>query len=335
LTVRQTLYRPPLFGLLVFVLASGVLVGLVDPGAAGTTSTASGPTCDTISSSPAFAIGLRVLRLVDHTRVIRLPGSRTEPRPLVTYVRYPALGAPSRTDLTGAPAARSAGPFPLVVFGHGYAVTPAVYTRLLRAWTCAGYVVAAPVFPLSNEHAPGGPDEADLINQPTDLRFVISQLLAAGAASGSPLSGIIDPARIAVAGHSDGADTALAVAYNRHFRDTRIRAAMIFSGAQISGISGYAFPPGSPALLATQGTADALNPPSLTNAFFHNASRPKFLLTLPRAGHLPPYTYQQPQLRIIERVTVAFLDRYLKHGSLQQLIAAGTAPGIAQLSAHP
>jgi fermentation-respiration switch protein FrsA (DUF1100 family) len=285
--------------------------------------------------NPPFAVGMRFIRLVDQTRVIRLPSGKMEPRPLTTYVRYPAVGKPSATDLADAPADRSAGPFPLVVFGHGFAVTPATYTRLLHTWARAGYVVAAPVFPLGHANAPGGPTEADLVNQPADLSFVISHLLSANASPGDPLNGLIDPSRIAIAGHSDGADTALAVAYNRHFHDPRVRAALILSGAEIPGIKGYTFPPGSPALLATQGTADTLNPPSLTNTFYNTASRPKFLLTLPRAGHLPPYTYQQPQLRIVEHVTIAFLNHNHKHGSLHQLISDGTAPGIAQLAAHP
>jgi fermentation-respiration switch protein FrsA (DUF1100 family) len=285
--------------------------------------------------SPSFAVGLRQMRLVDRTRVIRLPNGKTEPRPLVTYVRYPVVGRPSEADLADARADRSAGPFPLIVFGHGFAVTPATYTSLLRAWARAGYVVAAPVFPLANANAPGGPTETDLVNQPADLSFVISHLLAESARPGDPLNGIIDPSRIAVAGHSDGADTALALAYNRHLRDSRVRAALILSGAEIPGITGYTFPPGSPALLATQGTADTLNPPALTNAFYDIASRPKFLLTLPRAGHLPPYTYQQPQLQIVERVTIAFLNHYLKRAPLRPLITAGTVSGTAELMADP
>jgi fermentation-respiration switch protein FrsA (DUF1100 family) len=317
---EQAHCRIALFAVSVLALAAGVAPTL----AAGEP-----------APNPPFAVGLRLIRLVDQTRVIRLPSGKMEPRPLITYVRYPAVGRPSNNDLADPPADRSAGRFPLVVFGHGFAVTPATYTRLLRAWARAGYVVAAPVFPLGNANAPGGPTEADLVNQPADLSFVISHLLAASASPGDPLNGIIDPSRIAVAGHSDGADTALAVAYNRHFRDSRIRAAVILSGAEIPGINGYSFPPGSPALLATQGTADTLNPPSLTNAFYDTASRLKFLLTLPRAGHLPPYTYQQPQLRIVEHVTIAFLNHYLKHGSLQQLITDATAPGIAQLAARP
>ena len=41
---------------------------------------------------PPFAVGLRILRLVDHSRHIRLPSGASVPRGLVTYVRYPALG---------------------------------------------------------------------------------------------------------------------------------------------------------------------------------------------------------------------------------------------------
>ena len=275
-----------------------------------------------------------MVRLVDATRTIRLPDGRAEPRTLVTYVRYPALGT-SGTDLAGAAAARAAGPFPLVVFGHGYAVTPAPYTRLLRAWARAGYVVAAPVFPLENANAPGGPNEADLVNQPADMRFVISRLLAASATPANPLSGMIDPARIAVAGQSDGGETALAAAYEPPFRDPRIRAAVILSGSEIPGAGGFAFPRGSPPLLATQGSDDTVNPPSLTKAFYEVAQRPKFLLTLLGAAHLPPYTNQQPQLGIVERVTIAFLDHYLKQGSLQELLKFGTVPRIAQLASDP
>ncbi len=321
------LRRSGLLGLVALSLGAGLAGGLVDRGAAAT------PTRS--ESQPPFAVGLRIRRLVDPTRMIRLPGGKKEPRPLVTYIRYPALGTPSESDRADAPAASSAGPFPLVVFAHGYAVTPVVYGHLLRAWARAGYVVAAPVFPLTNANAPGGPNEADLINQPTDLHVVISQLLAASDDPADPLAGLIDPARIAVAGHSDGADTALAAAYNRHLRDPRIRAAMIFSGAEITGVRGYAFPPGSPALLAAQGSRDKLNPPHFTTDYFDVASRPKFLLSLLRAGHLPPFTYQQPELRIVEQVTIAFLDRYLEDGSLQELAAAGTAPGFARLTADP
>src|SRR5450755_1967358 len=105
--------------------------------------------------------------------------------------------------------------------GHGFAVTPAYYFRLLRAWAQAGYVVAAPVSSLGNAHAPGGPAEADILNQPGDMSFVITHLLTAGADRRNPLAGLIDPGAVAVTGQSDGGETALAVAYDRYYRDLR------------------------------------------------------------------------------------------------------------------
>ncbi len=284
----------------------------------------------------AFAVGERVEALVDRSRRIRLPGGRLVARPLTTIVRYPALGQASATDRRNAPADRAAGPFGLVVFGHGFAVTPRPYAPLLHAWAQAGFIVAAPVFPRSSAGAPGGPDEADIVNQPRDLRFVISQLLGASASPRSALRGMVDPREIAVSGHSDGGETALAAAFAPGFRDRRVRAALILSGAVLPRIEPFTFPRPSPALLATQGTADTTNRPQNTYRFFALAPRPKFLLRLLGAGHLPPYTTEQPQLDVIERTSIAFLQRYLDGdtGALARLRRAGNVPRTATLSGH-
>jgi dienelactone hydrolase len=280
---------------------------------------------------------VRVITFVDSSRTVDIPGEGTVPRKLVTIVRYPAVGPPGDSDVGGAAPARAGGPFPLVIFGHGFAVTPGIYASMLRSWTRAGYVVAAPTFPLENENAPGGPDEDDLVNQPRDMSFVITQLLAASAGRKGFLAGLIDLHELAVSGQSDGGETALAVAYDTMFIDRRIGAAVILSGAKIPGVGGFSFPAPSPPLLATQGTADTVNPPSFTHAFFDGAPPPKYLLTLFGASHLGPYTDSEPQLTIVERVSIAFLDRYLKHerGALGRMARAGNVPGTAALLADP
>jgi predicted dienelactone hydrolase len=267
------------------------------------------------ASSPAETLGRRavlpsVLHLVDKSRKIRLPDGREVPRPVTTYLWYP-------------PSADRTRPSPLVVFGHGFATTPFRYRRLLRAWAAAGYLVAAPLFPLGNAHAPGGPDESDIVNQPRDMSFVIGRLLAASASPASPLHGLVDPGRIAVAGQSDGAETAFATAYQRPWHDRRVRVAVILSGAELGGrvrLVSHTVP-----LLAVQGTADRINPPVYTFHLFHAVGRPKFLLLLQHARHLGPYTLPGARLAAVEQVSIAFFDHYLGTGSLRA-IARAAAP---------
>jgi predicted dienelactone hydrolase len=288
-------------------------------------------------AGPPYAVGERVITLVDPSRTVVIPGRGREDRTIVTVVRYPTAGPSSRVDVPNAAPDLSAGPFPLVVFGHGFAVTPATYYRLLLAWAAAGFVVAAPVFPLENANAPGGPDENDLVNEPGDMSFVISGLLAADRNPDALLHGAIAPSEIAVSGQSDGGEAALATAYDRYYRDPRVRAAVILSGAEIPSVAALTFMAAGPPLLAVQGTADDTNLPSNTYAFFALAHRPKYLLKLLGAGHLPPYTVEQPQLVIVERFAEAFLDRYLKgdRAGIAQMRRSGDRPGVAQLIAQP
>ena len=261
-----------------------------------------------------------VLHLVDKSRTIRLPSGRRVPRPVTTYLWYP-------------PAADRDRPSPLVVFGHGFATTPLRYRRLLQAWAAAGYVVAAPLFPLGNAHALGGPDESDIVNQPRDMSFVITRLLAASASPASPLHGLVDPTRIAAAGQSDGAETAFAAAYERPWHDRRIRAAVILSGADLGGHVGLVSR--RVPLLAVQGTADRINPPVYTYDLFHAVGRPKFLLLLRQAGHLGPYTVPGSRLAAVERVSLAFLDHYLGTGSLGAIARAAARFRSDTLTSEP
>ena len=283
----------------------------------------------------AHTVGLRVITFVDHTRLARLHHGRIEPRTLVTQIRYPALGSAQADDVPDATPLTASGPFPLVVFGPGFAETPTIYARLLDAWARAGYVVAAPSFPLTQKHVPGGRRESDLINQPADMSFVITRMLAENELAASFLHGLIAPALVAVAGQSDGAATALAAAYDPAFADTRIRAAIILSGAELTSIDDeIRFPSHGPALLATQGSRDTINEPSATHRYFKLAPRPKFLLSLLGATHLPPYTTQQPYLGVVQKVTTAFLDHFLKHehASLARMRDSGNVAEVATLA---
>jgi dienelactone hydrolase len=266
------------------------------------------------ATAHAPRLRLHVFDFVDGARTIRLPDGRNVARTLETVVWWPTTG----------------GPHPLLVFAHGFAVTPYDYRPLLQAIASAGYVVAAPIFPLTNANAPGGPDESDLANQPRDVSFVITKLLALNRSSGR-LHGAVDSSRIAVAGQSDGGITALAVAYDPRYRDRRVRAAIIMSGAPPTGFG--SFPRDGPPLLAMQGTADPLNSPATTAAYFASAYRPKFLVWLLGAPHRAEYSDEQPQLGIVERSVIAFLGAYLEGRPLAAFKRVARRPGLTQLVA--
>lgn len=140
---RRSVRRQRLLAAAVLAIVAGMaaLIILQQGGQTRVPADATGSPAPSRSPSRSFGVGIRVLQLINHSRTVQLP-TGPAPRSLLTYVRYPSLAVGSRVDVPDAAAPRSQGPFPLVVFGHGFDVTPALYARLLQAWTSAGYVVA-------------------------------------------------------------------------------------------------------------------------------------------------------------------------------------------------
>lgn len=299
-----------------------------------TTTTAPPPTATTPApSGSAPAIGIATFRVTDPMRTMRLNSGTVVPRAFAVVVRYPATGPAGGVDVAGA--TPLPGRHPLVVFGGGFDIGSGAYASLLQSWARAGYVVAVPVFPLASPDAPSGPEEEDLVHQPGDVSLVISAMERGTAPVPPVLHGVVNPARIGVAGHSDGGDTALAVAEDPRYRDRRVQAAVILSGAEIPFVAPIQFPAVGVPLLAVQGTADPINLPSATTQFWLAAAPPKYLLLLPGMTHLAPYSTAAPQLAVVEHVTIAFLNRYLGSGSADAIRQAGDAPGVAVLRIVP
>jgi len=230
---------------------------------------------------------------------------------LLTTVFYPAQSVPLGQAASGAVPDRSDGPYPLVVFAPGFGSTPQFYDALLESWASAGYVVAAPQFPLTSIGTPGGADLADYVNQPADMSFVISQALRASSQSRGTLAGLVDSARIGAAGHSLGGVTTLGLVANTCCRDSRVKAAIVMSGDAISFPSSQPDFASAPPILLVHGNADPTVPYSSSVYAFNEARPPKGLLTVEGGGHgstaLPGTAFAT-----VVRVTTDFWDRYLK-----------------------
>ncbi len=290
-----------------------------------------------------FAVGVQTEAFVDASRPT--PANGTYPgspsRPLPTLVLYPARGPAGGPDRPGATPAT--GPFPLLVFSHGIDSNGADYEPLLRQWAAAGYVVAAPTFPLSNHDAPGGDTVADYRHQSGDVSYVITAMLRQAHDRASRFRGLINPGRIAAVGHSLGASTTLGVAVNSCCVDPRIRAAVSLEGIELPFGTGTYFEGRTPPLLLFHGDADKTVPYAASQRLFADAPAPKFFVTLHGAPHTAfrqadtatkPPTPWEP---VIVSSVLDFFARYLDHQptGLVRLQADANIAGVASLQAQP
>ena len=252
-------------------------------------------------------------------------GQRLGQRTLVTQIWYPRW----HPQVRGA-----AGPFPLLLFAPGFLQCPGAYSHLLRTWASAGYVVAAVTFPRTNCHLGAAAHEADLVNQPHDMSYVLTRLLALSARPGDLFSGLLEPREVGAAGQSDGGDTVAALAAGTCCTDHRLRAAAVLSGAEWPPMPGRYFAGDAPPMLFTQGSADTVNPPWTSLQLYRaDDAGPRYYLDLLGADHLAPYEGTNPVERLVARVTLAFFDRYVlgQAGALKTMTREGNVPGIAAL----
>lgn len=317
-------WRPALSGVIMVMLLvasscarSGRVAAPPPAPTAGPTATAPSSTPATLDpttttrprpAGPPYPVRQTVVTLVDRSRPTVSHGHVISPvRTLVTMVWYPV----------------GAGRSPLVVFGHGFDVGPGTYTSLLSSWAGRGYVVAAPEFPLSDPAVAGANlDEGDIQNEPGDLRFVTDFLAAHPV-----LPVAVDPSRVGVAGHSDGAEAALAAATTPAPAGApRYRAVIVMSGQAVPGAAGR-----NPPLLLTQGDADTINPMSLSLGVWDQAVPPRYFLLIRGGGHLPPLETGSPWLAGIEAVTGSFLDTWIG-GTETTARFAASAAGFPNLS---
>jgi dienelactone hydrolase len=253
-------------------------------------------------------------------------GENLGARTLVTVVRYPvALRSDGRAVH---------GPFPLVLFAPGFMQCGGPYSGLLQAWASAGYVVVTVNFPRTDCSVGTAADEADLVNQPADMSYVLTRMLALNAQPQGWFSGLVNRDQIGVSGQSDGGDTVAALAANACCTDHRVRAVAVLSGAEWPPMPGRYFLDRAPPMLFVQGTADTINPPWMSLQLYQaDTAGIRYYLDLFGANHTGPYWGINPVEQLVVRVTVAFLDRYVlgQARALAVMARDGNAGGAAAL----
>jgi dienelactone hydrolase len=297
--------------------------GPTKPGGAATSVPAtsapatSAPPAPPIGTLGSFQVGQQQMTFAEPAHRAAT-GQRVGGRSLVTEVLYPV----------------GHGKFPLIMFAPGFQMCGSTYQHLLQTWASAGYVVAAVNFPETNCDL-SKPYEADLVNQPADLSYVLDQVLALNAQPGNVLSGLVNTSQIAAAGQSDGGDTVAAMAANTCCLDHRLTAVAVLSGAEWPAMPGRYFPGGAPPMLFVQGSADPVNPPWTSVQLYRSDSTgPRYYLDLFGAGHMEPYSGDDPEEHLVARVTLAFFARYVlgRDSALGTMTAAGNVNGFSALT---
>ncbi|HTW97244.1 MAG TPA: hypothetical protein VMD59_00625 [Acidimicrobiales bacterium] len=360
-TARRPASRRPRFGVLVAIAVLAAVLLVVLHGIRDHHTTPSSGTRSHLTSARhpkkkpgPVSVGIENCTFIEQGVPTEDYGTSTSVpyRRLVTEIRYPTQDGKAGSETRGATPAYGRGPFPWIVFAHGYDTSPDTYRALLDAWTRAGFVVVAPIFPdtsITGVAADHGADtEADDVYQPGDVAFVTKQVLAADRhGTGCPVvKGLLDTTAIGLAGQSDGASTVAALAYGSAYRSLGAglpyRAVAALSGMEMyDGPDGtsdtYSHKSGDPPLLVTQSDTDACNVPDNSVYLYTYVDNPEsWFLELLDVDHLPPYTgTAPPSFAVVSKVTTQFFELELagKQPGASFLATGNSEPSVAKMTA--
>ncbi|MET7705308.1 chlorophyllase [Micromonospora sp. NPDC005413] len=264
----------------------------------------------------AFAVGVRQLKL------------NRDGRALPVTLWYPAAGEAGGTPKRTASAA--SGRFPVVMFSHGLGGRPDDYATLLTRWAAAGFVVAAPTFPHTSKGGDG--NVLDVLNQPADVSYALTQVLALDGKAGDSLRGRLDADRVAAAGHSAGGVTTIGLFTAS--RDERLDAGVVFAGTAI-GV-GTAFAGAAAPQLFVHGELDEVVEYAAGKAAYDKVPWPKAMLSLPKGDHGRALLGDGATLRVVSDTSVEFLrwTLYGDAGAKGRIHTDATRGDIATFDDH-
>ncbi|MBK6737137.1 MAG: hypothetical protein IPG64_04155 [Haliea sp.] len=304
----------------------------------GACSDSSDNTTNPAVTSHDHAVGVTMLTFIDETRgtAAHGPVPAAPTRTLATTLVYPAEGAPGGAISADAPVDDTATPYPLVVLSHGLGGNIEYLLPLAEVWASRGYVVALPLFPLTNNTTPGGPVAQDTQNQPADVSFVIDEVLAESDSSGRLLSSAVDGDTIAASGHSNGGITTYGLVANSCCRDRRIDAAVILSSAASPYAGGSYDLADTPPMLVVHGINDIAVNYNQAVRTYNLLEPPKGFHSLDESTHGSYLIPGDPAFDVFTMAAVDFLDAELRSDSAAMArLPEHEVPGVAAMHWAP
>ena len=190
------------------------------------------------------------------------------------------------------------GRLPLVIHSHGILSNRSELDYAAGHLASLGYIVAAPDYPLTSGSAEGGANALDVVNQPTDISFLIDSMMA-WPADERPFEAEADPGRIGLSGYSLGGLTSYLATYHPRWRDPRVRATVAIAGPS-SGFTEEFFANSDAPLLSIAGTADALIEYQSNGATMTERAPASSLLVIDGGSHLAFSSISDPAFRFMD-----------------------------------
>ncbi len=214
----------------------------------------------------------------------------------------------------------SKGPFPLVIYSHGFGGYRQVATFYLAHLASWGFVAA------SADHlergivalASGKLDDANKGIDLDDVSRTLEALRKENVRADGPLAGVVNTDSVGITGHSAGAQTSLRAAGSNDNIDAFVS---ISGGLSLMGEPSPAVP-NKPALVVAAAD-DKVVPASKSLALYDALGGPKYLVEIENSGH-NSFTDSCPV--ILERGGLEQLRPFLKN--LVDLAQDGCTPGV-------
>lgn len=268
------------------------------PSADASSTTAPGRPVAVYAKAGPYASGVTTLTIGDRQTEVWYPVAKRDtvgktkdvyeiakwlPQGLQDLVASKGVKAPFETDAYRDVPVSTKGPFPTVVFAHGfggYRDQSTFLTTHLASW---GFVVVSPDFLERGLGAQLGAPPATPRTEADVIGASLAALRAESAASDTVLSASVDPkADIAITGHSAGGRTAITYGAQPD----------VITYIPLAGAAGAfrdqpaATPPQGKSSLYVAGANDTVIPPAGIESYFETVPTPKRLVVIDGVGHL-------------------------------------------------
>ena len=200
-------------------------------------------TCS-LKFSAQYQVGHTTITFNDPARTGGFGSGGGAGRQIQTEIYYPA-------NTSGDNVAVASGQFPVITFGHGFAMSWDAYTNIWQHYVVRGFILA---FPRTEGGLIPGPSHGDF---GTDLRQVSDKMLALNANASSIFNGKILQ-KAAIMGHSMGGGASFLAASN----NTNIETVIGLAPAETNPSAIAAAANVSVPALVFSGSADGVTPPA-------------------------------------------------------------------------